>query len=188
MNSFTTYFQAASPARAAIALAALCAATLPMTAPAPAAAQRLAPALTSAKKWSVYAPENLPVRTCYAASGPIETESSRDGIKRGKAFLIVSTFPDEGVEEQVAVTLGYPANAKKPIELKIDSTTFKLFADGEEAWLESAEEDKKAVAAMRRGAKAWVTATSTRGTTITDEYSLSGFTAATQKAREYCKK
>lgn len=162
------------------------AAAAALLAPAEAAAQRVAEALTTAKKWSVYAPKNLPVRTCYAASGPIGVTSSRAGIKRGRPFLIVSNFPDEGVSEQVAVTLGFPADTKKRIELKIDGSAFTMYAEGEEAWLESEADDQKAVAAMRAGARAQVTATSTRGTTIVDEYSLAGFTAATRKARELC--
>lgn len=153
---------------------------------APALARTQAPTLESSKNWSIHAPKNTPVRTCFASTGPIDTKSSKSGIKRGKPFLIVATFPDQGVKAQVAVTLGFPANATKPITLKVDKKTYKMFADGEEAWLNSPEDDAAAVAAMRAGAKAWVTATSTRGTTITDEYSLVGFTKAVRRANELC--
>ena len=152
----------------------------------PAAARTDAPKVESSKNWSVHAPKNTPIRTCFASTAPIDTKSSKSGIKRGKAFLIVATFPEQGVKAQVAVTLGFPANAKKAITLKVDNKTYKMFADGEEAWLDSPEDDAAAVAAMRAGAKAWVTATSTRGTKITDEYSLVGFTKAEKRSRELC--
>lgn len=164
--------------------AALALATVLSTAPA--AARTDVPAVESSKNWSVHAPKNTPVRTCFSATGPIDTTASKDGVKRGKAFLIVATFPDQGVKEQVAVSLGFPASSSEPITLKIDDKTYKMFADGEEAWLSSSDEDAAAVEAMRAGSKAWVTATSTRGTTITDEYSLIGFTKATQRAGELC--
>lgn len=151
-----------------------------------ATARTEAPTLEASKNWSVHAPKNSPIRTCFSATGPLSTQSSKSGIKRGNAFLIVAVFPEQGVKEQVAVSLGYPASTNRPITLKVDEKTYKMFADGEEAWLDSPDEDSAAIAAMRAGAKAWVTATSTRGTEITDEYSLIGFTAAAKRAAELC--
>lgn len=153
---------------------------------APAEAQERADAVASSRDWSVHAPQDTPIRMCYASSAPIDTKSSRANIRRGDPYLLVANFPEQGVTEQVSVTLGYPANANRPIELKIDDRSFRMSAEGQTAWLTSAAEDQAAVAAMRAGAKAFVTATSTRGTTITDEYSLLGFTAATQRAGELC--
>ena len=151
-----------------------------------ASARTEAPTLESFKNWSVHAPKNSPIKTCFSATGPVDTKTSQEIKSRGRAFLIVANFPDQGVKEQVAVTVGYPINTNSPITLKIDDRTFSMYADGEEAWLNAPEDDGKAVAAMRAGAKAWVTATSRRGTRITDEYSLIGFTNATKRAGEVC--
>ena len=60
-------------------------------------------------------------------------------------------------------------------------------AEDEMAWASSAEEDGKIIAAMKRGAKAVVTARSSRGTTTKDTFSLLGFTAAVDEAKNRCK-
>lgn len=156
---------------------------------APAGAQTEAPTLKSFKNWTVHAPKNSPIKTCFAATGPIKgkTKTSQPIKSRGRAFLVVTNFPEQGVANQVAVTVGYPINAGQPITLKIDDKSFKMFADGEEAWLDASEKDAAAVAAMRAGAKAWVSASSRRGTRITDEFSLIGFTNAVKHASDLCK-
>lgn len=171
-------------ARALSAAAAVAFAIMLVAPPAP--AQERAEAVASNRDWSVHAPKDTPIRMCYASSAPIDTQASRSGIRRGDPYLLVANFPEQGVAEQISVTLGFPANTQRPIELKVDDRSFTMSAEGQTAWLTSADEDRAAVAAMRAGAKATVTATSTRGTTITDEYSLIGFTAATKRASELC--
>lgn len=152
----------------------------------PADARAKTARVESSKNWSVMAPKDAAIRTCFAATIPIDTKASKKRYSRGDAFLMVATFPEQGVKEQVAVTMGFTMNAKKPITLRVDNRTFKMFADGAEAWLDSPNDDAAAAEAMRKGSKAWVTATSTRGTKITDEYSLVGFTAAQKRSREIC--
>ncbi|MEL6979802.1 MAG: invasion associated locus B family protein [Pseudomonadota bacterium] len=149
-------------------------------------AQETADAVASSRDWSVHAPTDTPIKMCYVSSAPIDTQASRTGIRRGDPYLLVSNFPEQGVTEQVSVTLGFPANGRRPIELRVDNRTFKMSAEGQNAWLNSPADDRAAVAAMRAGSKASVTATSTRGTRITDEYSLIGFTAATKRSSELC--
>ncbi len=150
-------------------------------------AEDLIPAKERFDYWSTFLVEEGGAKYCYAATPPVNTSASKDNIKRGPAYLMVSTFPDRGAENEVSVHLGYPANSDKPLTLQIGAAEFRLFNDGEIAWFERSNRHNEAVTAMRRGAKAQVTATSTRGTAITDEYSLIGFTKALESMAELCK-
>lgn len=158
-----------------------------LTFAAPALAQSKHQRAAAFKDWAVFVDDKAPEKSCWAATVPIETKASKDGIQRGEAFLSVATFPTRGVSNEVSVKLGYPADTDKEIVLVIDGNKFPMFNDGEEAWLESPEQDGAVINAMRRGAKAEVTAVSTRGTRVTDVYSLLGLTNSLERAAELCK-
>ena len=87
---------------------------------------------------------------------------------------------------QVAFTGGYPFAKDRPITLNIDGTDFELSVDGEWAWPPSPSDDAKIVAAMKRGARAVITAQSERGTVTKDTFSLKGFTAAVTDSEKRC--
>jgi hypothetical protein len=70
--------------------------------------------------------------------------------------------------------------------LNIDGTDFEFSVDGEWAWPPSPSDDAKIVVAMKRGAKAVITAQSERGTVTKDTFSLKGFTAAVTDAEKRC--
>ncbi|MEM9725799.1 MAG: invasion associated locus B family protein [Pseudomonadota bacterium] len=154
---------------------------------APTAAAQMARTLETSKNWSIHAPTDTPVKVCFASTAPIDTKTTKRITRRGKAFLLVATFPQQDVEGQIAVTLGFRADANKPLTLRVDDQNYKLFSEGADAWLDSPEDDAKVVRAMRAGAKAFVTATSaSTGNRVTDEFSLVGFTVAERRSRELC--
>lgn len=136
--------------------------------------------------WSVFVDEAAPQKYCYAATVPSSTRASRQGIRRGDVFLIVSTFPAANVENEISVKLGFPADPNRPPMLQVGSQQFKMFSDDQEAWLEDPSVDRQVVAAMRQGNEAVITSTSTRGTVLTDTFSLIGFTAAVTRVAEVC--
>lgn len=138
--------------------------------------------------WSVYVGESNGSRQCYAATQPIEQRKSQEVKVRGRPFLIVSTFLSENVRDEVSVTLGFEADNNKTLEIAIDeSVTYKLFSEGEHAFVNDAADNDPLVAALRRGGVAEVTSVSkSRGTVITDVYSLKGVTAALRSVSEVC--
>ena len=71
--------------------------------------------------------------------------------------------------------------------MNIGGNVFKLFSEGESAWTGSPSEDAKLVTALRGGSSAVITGRSARGTMTKDTFSLSGITAATNKAQAACK-
>jgi len=150
-------------------------------------AQQRPTAVETFKDWSVFADDSPPAKVCYAATVPSESEANREGIRRGDVFIFVSTYPEQDVRYEISVKLGYPTDPQKPPRLEIGNQRFTMISDGEEAWLETPEDDSKAVAAMRAGSKATVIAVSGRGTTTTDTFSLLGFTASLKKVDDLCK-
>lgn len=155
-----------------------------------AAAQDVSTArVTTEADWSVFV-EDSP-KECFAVSKPKQTRNTRGGqpvqVRRGDILLFVFYRPGENVNGQVSFTGGYPFAPGSTVDVKVGSTTFKLYTDGEWAWPESADEDAKIVAAMKRGANVVVTARSSRGTQTEDTFSLIGVTAAIDEAAARCK-
>ena len=139
--------------------------------------------------WSVFTENNS--FECWAVSLPKETVNTRDGrvvaVRRGEILLFVTYQPKSGVNGQVSFTGGYPFAKGSTVTMAIDNTSFELFTDGGEwAWAAKAD-DAKILAAMKRGAKAVLSARSARGTKTQDTFSLSGVTAAIEDAEKRCK-
>ncbi len=138
--------------------------------------------------WSVF--EETDPRECFAVSAPKESVNSRDGapvqVQRGETLLFVFFRPAEGVNGQVSFTGGYPFAANSTVTLAIGGTNFTLFTEGEWAWPATPEDDARIVEAMRRGSDAVLTGVSGRGTQTQDTFSLLGFTASVDEARNRC--
>lgn len=139
--------------------------------------------------WSVFTEDNP--KECWSVSSPKETVNTRDGrvvaVRRGQILLFVFYRPEAGVDGQVTFTGGYPFAGGSTVNLTIDGTEFEMFTEGEWAWPASTADDAKIITAMKRGAKAVLTARSSRGTITKDTFSLLGFTAAMEDAGARCK-
>ena len=153
-----------------------------------ASAQETSNRVSTQTDWSVFV-ESDPTE-CWAVTAPKETVNKRDGsvvtVRRSKILLFVFHRPSDNVKGQVAFTGGYPFAKGRSIALDLDGVTYDLAADGEWAWPPSAADDAKIITAMKRGAKAVVTAQSERGTVTKDTFSLNGFTAAVKDAEKRC--
>lgn len=138
--------------------------------------------------WSVFVEENP--KECWAVSKPKETVNTRDGrvvaVRRGDILLFVSYRPSVGINGQVSFTGGYPFAKGSTVTMSVDNSSYELFTDGEWAWA-SKTDDPKIIAAMKRGAKAVLSARSSRGTKTEDTFSLSGVTAAIDDSEKRCK-
>ena len=138
--------------------------------------------------WSVFV-ENDP-KECWAVSTAKESVNTKEGrvvaVRRSDILMMVVFRPSVKVAGQVGFTGGYPFAKGSTVNLDIDGTDFELFTEGEWAWPASTAEDAKIVTAMKRGAKAVLTARSTRGTKTVDTFSLLGFTASVEDAEKRC--
>jgi hypothetical protein len=142
--------------------------------------------------WSVFVAGNP--RECYIVAPPIDSIArrgdSRVTVTRGDIRLFVTFRPGDNVANEVSFTGGYPLREGSPVRLEIGSDSFTMSpgrGDAQEwAWTDPSD-DARAVAAMRRGANAKLTANSARGNTTIDTFSLSGFTAAITDAEARCR-
>lgn len=169
-----------------LAVAAIALGAVAFSAPKLVSAQEMLQRTDAYDFWSVFVDEAAPQKYCYAATVPTETRSSREGIRRGAVFLLVSSFPAANVANEVSVKLGFPADPNRPPTLEVDGRRFTMFSDNQEAWLENPGSDAQVVDAMRRGATAVLRSTSTRGTELTDTFSLIGFSKSIQRVGELC--
>ena len=144
------------------------------------------------ENWGVFVGDNP--KQCWVMSKPENSKNTRDGrivkVKRGAIFLFVNFRPDDKINGQVSFTGGYPFAEGSNVSLSINNTDgiqFDLFTEGEWAWARSDEDDVEIIKAMKKGAKAILTAKSSRGTKTQDTFSLLGFTAALEDAEKRCK-
>lgn len=144
--------------------------------------------ILSRTDWSVFV-EDSPTQ-CWAVSSPKETVNTRDGrvvaVRRSDILLLVTSWPERGVQNEVSFIGGYPFASGSTVEVKIGDSSFEFLTQGENAWTKNKDDDARVVAAMKRGASAVVTGRSSRGTKTVDTFSLLGFTAAVEEAAKRC--
>ena len=141
------------------------------------------------KDWSAFTVGAGSDKTCYALSEPVASEPK--GVTRGKVYFLLSDFPSRKAkaEPQIVPGYAYPAGGTVGVTVGSDKWTFFTKNDGDNggAWLKSSDDEARLVAAMQKGSRMVVTGASSRGTTTTDAYSLSGISAARQKVHAECK-
>ena len=135
------------------------------------------------EKWEVVTFAEGDAKGCYVMSRPDKEEGNY--TERDPAAVFVTHRPAQGAVGVVSISAGYPFDETKPVLVEIGGTTFSLFARGDTAWAQDAD-DPKLVAAMKNGNKMIVLGTSTRGTDTRDTYSLIGFTKAYEAANSAC--
>lgn len=144
--------------------------------------------LGSFRDWSAFTAGSGADKTCYALSQPVA--STPDNVKRGPIYFLISDFPARKVKAEPQIVSGYPYAANGTVSVSVGSGKWTFFTKNEgdngSAWLKSRADEEKLVAAMRKGSRAVVTGVSSRGTTTTDAYSLSGISAALKKVHDAC--
>ncbi|KRW95070.1 invasion associated locus B family protein [Paracoccus sp. PXZ] len=168
--------------------AAAAAAALAIAASSPVLAQDSTNVVGTEGDWTVFS-ANSP-KECWAVSAPkstqnLDTSGKPKEVTRGDIRLYVAYRP--GQSGEVSFSGGYPFAPDSAVEVNIGGQVFKLFTEGESAWTGSPADDAKLVSALRAGSSAIVTGRSARGTVTKDTFSLSGITAATNKAQAACK-
>lgn len=141
------------------------------------------------KNWSAYTAGTGSAKTCYALSQPVASDPK--GTKRDPIYFLISDFPDRNARAEPQIVPGYTYKDGSLVTVSVGSDKFNFFskndADGGSAWLKSTADEAKLVSAMQKGSRVTVTGLSSHGTATTDAYSLSGISAALQKAHAECK-
>lgn len=134
--------------------------------------------------WYAYRLNEDGARTCYMVSKPTRTKGKFK--KRGDVVVFVTHRPKEGERDVVNFQTGFTLKTNSPVAVTIGGKSFSLFASKDTAWSREPGDDKAMVAAMIGGSTMEVKSTPARGGSITDTYSLQGFTAAYKKITRAC--
>ncbi len=156
----------------------LCSAALAVTATC-ASAQTPKP-IKQHNAWGAYSYNDARAgKICYILSIPTTKEpTDRD---HGDVFFLVSQKPDGSAKFEPQVEVGYPLKPGAEVTVNVDGKTFKMFAQGNNAWMSDVSKEPELVEAMRIGRSMKVTGVSNRGTQTSYTYSLSGVTAALEE-------
>lgn len=122
--------------------------------------------------------------SCYALSRP--TDSTPRAHEHGNVYFLVASWQSGAVEEQPSLLVGYDLRPTSPPQVRVGSDRFDMFADSQEGFLDDLDEEADLIRAMRRGSVMRVTATTVDGVATAYEFSLSGVTAALQRAETLC--
>lgn len=136
--------------------------------------------------WTAYTYKATDTKVCYVVSQPKSSEAAKK-VKRDPIFFIVTHMPGRNINGEVSTIIGYPFKEASSVQLTVDNVEFELFTNGDGAWADTTDKEKKIVAAMKAGQKFSVKGMSWKGTETTDTYSLNGFSAAMDKIDISCK-
>lgn len=134
--------------------------------------------------WTLYTYPSNKGKVCFATATP--TSQRPTGVNRDPTFFMVTTRPGERVRDEVSVAIGYPFKTGSYATVSVDGEKFRLFTQGDGAWIDQTSEERRLVDAMRAGSQMSVHGLSRRGTNTTDTYSLKGVSAALRAASNAC--
>ena len=134
--------------------------------------------------WGVYTAQTGRSKICYALSQP--TDRLPKNLNRDPAYLFVSFRPAENVKNEVALVLGFTAKENGPAEAAVGNASYALITKATNAWLKNPAEEGQAISTMARAGTMTVKTQSARGSSLTDRYSLNGFSKALEHARREC--
>ena len=140
------------------------------------------------KAWNAYVSTDGGAKTCFAASQPQSSKYSRTVSSRGDTFFMITTIPSKSISNEASTIIGFPFKAGSDVTATVDGTDFKMFFNdgaGETSWAVP-DQEAALIEAMKKGTRMSVASTSSRGTSVTDFYSLSGVTAALDAVAKEC--
>ena len=140
--------------------------------------------LTSYGDWGVYTAQTGRSKICYALSQP--KDRLPKNLNRDPAYLFVSFRPAENVKNEVALVLGFAAKENGAAEAAVGNASYALITKATNAWLKNPAEEGQAIGTMARSGTMTVKMQSARGSSLTDRYSLNGFSKALEHARKEC--
>ena len=137
------------------------------------------------KDWTAYSNKEKNGKTCFIASEPLKSSGKYNKSNRGKTYVFVTNIKN-GTSHEISVVAGFNYKKNTKVKFTIDKNTTLLFPIDDRAWSESPKVDKILVRKMKKGNKLIIEGTSSPGNTITDYYSLSGFTKALSLIDKNC--
>ena len=134
--------------------------------------------------WIVFTEDVGGERLCYAATQA--TDKAPRSADHGDVWFYVSNWQSGKARNQPSLKVGYELRGDLPGKAKIGRSDWALFGVGREAFAHD-NEDAQLVRQLKRGSELRVEATSTRNTRVTYHFSLSGSSAAIDRAASTCR-
>ncbi|GHA24087.1 hypothetical protein GCM10007989_19670 [Devosia pacifica] len=149
----------------------------------PAAAQSVR-LLGDFQQWSAYAATQNGEPICFAMTEATSVEPTP--AEYSQAYLYVTHRPGAGVENEINLVAGTALSADAPATASVGGQDFVLFTEQDAAWLDDAARSETMASAIRAGSTISFSVTSAAGEDITQTFSLSGATAASQAISSEC--
>lgn len=142
-------------------------------------------ALATFKSWSVFVHDTGTDRICFAAAEA--SDKSPKTVNHGDIFFLVASWKSGAAANQPSFRVGYELQTAPAPTVRIGSEKWDMYVSDNEAFIESAAAEQGLINAMRKGADMKISAMSSRGTATSYVVSLSGVSAALDRARDACK-
>jgi hypothetical protein len=156
---------------------------------APATAQEIKQ-LGTFKAWTAWSGTDANGPMCYISAVP-ESWSPQEvkgaPVKRSPIHFLIINRKGLGTKNEVQTLVGYPFHPTNAnVTASIDGKAYPMVTEGEAAWLAVEADEPAFVEALKKGSKLVVKGTSTKGNNMTDNYNLSGVTAALGEIAKAC--
>ena len=142
------------------------------------------------KAWTAWSGSDANGPMCYISAVPeswTPQEVKGAPVKRSPIHFLIINRKGLGTKNEVQTLVGYPFHPTNAnVTAIIDGKSFPMVTEGEAAWLAVEADEPSFVEAMKAGTKLVVKGTSTKGNAMTDNYNLSGVTAALGEIAKAC--
>lgn len=138
--------------------------------------------------WAAYSRQTPDGHVCYAMTKM--SSSSPKNLRRDPAYLLVNIWPGRKDSTEVQIVPGYSFKKGADLTASVDRLSVQLFSKesgGEtSAWVKRLSDEDRLIRAMKHGSSLQVSGVSSRGTKITDTFSLKGISAMISYAEKHC--
>lgn len=136
------------------------------------------------RAWSSYAANDASGAVCFAMTKPESVTPTPDGYTQ--AYIYITNRPGENVASEFNLVAGFPFQPDSVATVNVGGQSFNLFTQNDAAWLDDAGQSAALASAIRAGSSMVVEGTTAAGIKVTQNYSLSGATAAQQSIGSGC--
>ena len=136
------------------------------------------------KDWSVFTETTGGETVCFAATSA--TDKAPGNVNHGEVWFYVTSWKSGRSRNQPSLRVGYDLREDFAPKAKIGRSNWSMFSVGREAFADD-DDDAGIVRALKRGRELRVEAVSSRNTQVAYHFSLSGSSAAIDKAASICR-
>jgi len=140
--------------------------------------------LDESRAWSSYGATDAAGAVCFAMTKPESVTPTPDGYTQ--AYIYITNRPAENVASEFNLVAGFTFQPDSVATVTVGGQTFNLFTQNDAAWLDDVEQSAALATAIRAGSSMVVEGTTAAGIKVTQNYSLSGATAAQQSISSEC--